>query len=60
MPTTEARKKSPKTLKKVDWKLALEDAERELFRAESHADQLRKSIPILRQRVQDHQPSTHN
>jgi hypothetical protein len=56
----EARKKSPKTLKKVDWKLALEDAERELFRAESHADQLRKSIPILRQRVQDLQPSTHN
>jgi hypothetical protein len=50
--STNARK-NVKSLKKVDWKLALEDAERELVRTETHAEKLRNAIPILRQRVEE-------
>ena len=48
----DARKKV-KSLKNIDWTLALEDAERELERTETHAEKLRRAIPILRQRVED-------
>lgn len=38
-------------LRRVDWNVALDDAERELKRTERHAEKLREAIPILRQRV---------
>lgn len=37
----------------MDWKLALEDAERELQRTENHAEKLRNAIPVLRQRAEE-------
>jgi hypothetical protein len=55
MPNTDARKKG-KSLQKIDWNLALEDAKSELRRTEEHAEKLRNAIPILQQRVQEIQP----
>jgi hypothetical protein len=52
MTTTKTRGKSS-TLKNVDWKLALEDAERELLRTENHAEKLRSAIPVLRERAKE-------
>ena len=45
--STKARRKLEKALKKVDWEVALQDAEADLRLTENHAEALKRAIPYV-------------